>query len=96
MNPWEELSQRSRSYIAFAENRNFLRFLRTSFCLHLCCLSFRYNEDIAMVGCDGQCGNWFHFGCVGLKPDIDGGVSDAFYCPMCKPLQEQKNKNSAS
>jgi hypothetical protein len=48
-----------------------------------------YDEQIPMLECD-QCGEWYHFGCVGLRTpggpeegDEVAVVPDRFVCPMC-------------
>lgn len=46
-----------------------------------------YSGDGPMIGCDGECGNWYHKSCLG----IDKVPSKAqWICPFCKLDREKK------
>lgn len=36
-----------------------------------------------MIGCDGDCGEWFHLECLNLPFDFE---EDPWYCPQCGPM----------
>ena len=40
-----------------------------------------YNSKQPMIGCDGPCEDWFHFGCVGI-PQNFRSIAD-WYCQTC-------------
>ena len=40
-----------------------------------------YNKNQPMIGCDGPCENWYHFGCVGI-PQNFRSIAD-WYCEKC-------------
>ncbi|QPG75270.1 hypothetical protein FOA43_002621 [Brettanomyces nanus] len=48
---------------------------------HNYCVCRRRHEDEAMIECD-KCNEWFHFSCIGLKPDADI-EKIGYLCPIC-------------
>jgi COMPASS component SPP1 len=48
----------------------------------LYCLCRRPDTGTFMIGCDGNCDDWFHGKCVGVSPD-NKGLIDKFFCPPC-------------
>jgi hypothetical protein len=47
------------------------------------CTRGRVDDGYGMVGCDGQCENWFHYECVGISA-TDASMLDSWYCDECK------------
>lgn len=53
----------------------------------LYCLCKRPDTGTFMIGCDGECNDWFHGKCVGIA-EKDKGLIDKYICPTCeKPGQ---------
>ena len=65
----------------------------------VCTCQMPYNSCNFVVACDGECGGWYHPGCIGLircgdfliSVDVDTGMesrrfdlSKPFKCPMCE------------
>jgi COMPASS component SPP1 len=48
----------------------------------LYCLCRRPDTGTFMIGCDGQCDDWFHGKCVGIE-ERDKNLIDKFMCPRC-------------
>jgi COMPASS component SPP1 len=48
----------------------------------LYCLCRRPDTGTFMIGCDGQCDDWFHGKCVGIE-ERDKNLIDKFICPRC-------------
>lgn len=48
----------------------------------LYCLCRRPDTGTFMIGCDGQCDDWFHGKCVGIE-ERDKNLIEKFMCPRC-------------
>ena len=46
-----------------------------------CIRKSAYNKNQPMIGCDGPCQDWYHFGCVGI-PQNFRSIAD-WYCESC-------------
>lgn len=46
-----------------------------------CTCKSAYNKNQPMIGCDGPCQDWYHFGCVGI-PQNFRSIAD-WYCENC-------------
>ena len=46
-----------------------------------CICKSAYNKNQPMIGCDGPCQDWYHFGCVGI-PQNFRSIAD-WYCENC-------------
>ena len=46
-----------------------------------CICKSAYNKNQPMIGCDGPCQDWYHFGCVGI-PQNFRSIAD-WYCESC-------------
>lgn len=51
------------------------------------CLCKRPDTGTFMIGCDGECNDWFHGKCVGIA-EKDKGLIDKYICPSCEKQGE--------
>ena len=42
-----------------------------------------------MIGCDGECGGWFHLECVDMEESEIPDVDEDWVCPMCSSKTEE-------
>ena len=50
---------------------------------NLYCICRKPDNGTFMVGCDGNCDDWFHGKCVGIE-ERDKNLLDKYICPVCK------------
>lgn len=50
---------------------------------NLYCICRKRDNHTWMIGCDGDCNDWFHGKCVGIAEE-DEGLIDKYYCPNCE------------